>query len=1471
MKSKRQRRLRGSSSAPRAGCSTTRRLALEQLEARLVLALTVDLGVGSLVEGQAATAATVTRTGGDISAALVVSLASSDATEASVPATVTIPANQLSAPFTVSAIADKLVDDAVVVTITASAAGHADAHDALSVVNADALPLRPGVDDDAITLTPGTPNGRFTVAGASPAEWTPPIVDLSVLTPADQRTALALFSGSRYSNAKSLVKINPAERYTIYAETLSEATSPDNRPLAYLSLDVDQKVIESIHVARYAFATDTMLAAALKPNDTSLLIDNASGWSNDAWESADTRALAWYGYADSTGHVYADYTYTRNVAQAAGGLWAAGGIHYDPVVGAYRIDLLAPWSGPEIAAGAAIRNAEVGDRYNLPAVEETLSSPVAAYTATIGGAVWLAGERNEFAFRPGTAFVQPAVASAAPWTGLAIAPEQDAIDYGPLDFAKPVVDANGLHEMVLDLDVLNKNVFGASATVVIESATAQHGAASIAPGPAGRNVVRYRSTSGFAGTDVVQYTLRNTATNSLHSGEISLTVVDTADAQRLEKLGDIATAMQNYESSLKRFPVVGTAAHFDDSGNPYLSWRVHLLPYLGYQSLYNQFHLNEPWNSAHNLPLAAQMPNEFRDPLADPSSMVTRFRIVSGEGSIYYWQRSGGLLVGPANAQLGQDGLPHTLLVVETGADAAVTWTQPDLPNFNPAAPLAALGTITSDRINAVTADGRQISLPSTIDPAVFTSLVTINGNEIVDANTLRREFAQSQGPAAVEAFAASVADYYFKVVGLGMHGHESAQQRFPVAGNTNRFDASGNPKLSWRVHILPYMGYQNLYERFHLDETWDSPNNLPLLAEMPDVFRSAQDGSGSTSTRVVTFTGPEAPFGFRAAGSTQLGPRAIDVQDGFTNTIMFVEAGANVAVPWTKPEDVPLDVANPYSALGNLPNGALRATMFDVAVLTFPAEVMPVTLKALATRNGGESVSAASVAAGATINATQNLRNLALAMLNHESQRGRFPVNQFTADGTPLLSWRVELLPFIGFTSLYNQFHRDEPWDSPHNLALLKFMPSVFRSADSTGAPTTRMATFTGVGAPFPAEGTDDTVGPRLEDITDGTGNTLMLVEAGSDRAVPWTKPVDVPYHPNNPYSALGEVGEEFLAAFFHGAVIPQPTSNPISTLSARITHQGGGSSDAPSATAHIYQTHGDTRLGEFGVDWFDVLLDAPPATPTMLMLNISDPGVAMLDKQSLTFTAANWNVPQRVSLRAIDNFNADEDRTILVTTGSQSFAATVVNDDSPPPADFDENGAVDGHDFLAWQRGFGLTGVAGHGDGDADADLDVDDADLGIWKTEFAPPPSADFDGSGVVDGADFLRWQRGFGVVDNALFAQGDANTDGSVDGEDLTAWAAVFGLPQEAMLMNFNVLAGEAQLVQLPPDARLPAAQSTQANWIDADLAADRLDAAQRGQVRATSLSPQAAADATFSEIGESLGAESPGIWHLDFDE
>ena len=182
------------------------------------------------------------------------------------------------------------------------------------------------------------------------------------------------------------------------------------------------------------------------------------------------------------------------------------------------------------------------------------------------------------------------------------------------------------------------------------------------------------------------------------------------------------------------------------------------------------------------------------------------------------------------------------------------------------------------------------------------------------------------------------------------------------------------------------------------------------------------------------------------------------------------------------------------------------------------------------------------------------NLRQLAMAMLIYEQSRGTFPPAVLRdSEGKAMWSWRVALLPYLGEKTLFDQLHRNEPWDSPHNLLAAKQTPRVFQSADRPNDGKTSIMVFTGEGTAFAGD-------KRfvLANAKDGPSNTILLVEAGPDKAVFWTKPEDLRLDAQNPMAALGQVAPEgILAAFFDGHV--ERLKIDAKTLGALITPSGG------------------------------------------------------------------------------------------------------------------------------------------------------------------------------------------------------------------------------------------------------------------------------------------------------------------------
>lgn len=145
----------------------------------------------------------------------------------------------------------------------------------------------------------------------------------------------------------------------------------------------------------------------------------------------------------------------------------------------------------------------------------------------------------------------------------------------------------------------------------------------------------------------------------------------------------------------------------------------------------------------------------------------------------------------------------------------------------------------------------------------------------------------------------------------------------------------------------------------------------------------------------------------------------------------------------------------------------------------------------------------------------SNKLRQIGSAMNSYKSLQGNYPQSAiYDKTGKPLLSWRVQLLPQLGRKDLYDAFHLDEPWDSPHNKKLINQMPSVYQHPDKKRATPGKTYYQVFVTQPGPREGifvNSPKSKVKLIDITDGTSTTITVVEANG--AVTWTQPADIQF----------------------------------------------------------------------------------------------------------------------------------------------------------------------------------------------------------------------------------------------------------------------------------------------------------------------------------------------------------------------
>ncbi|NLE37411.1 MAG: DUF1559 domain-containing protein, partial [Pirellulaceae bacterium] len=187
------------------------------------------------------------------------------------------------------------------------------------------------------------------------------------------------------------------------------------------------------------------------------------------------------------------------------------------------------------------------------------------------------------------------------------------------------------------------------------------------------------------------------------------------------------------------------------------------------------------------------------------------------------------------------------------------------------------------------------------------------------------------------------------KTLAAGVLYCQDAFNHFPPGAIYGR---DGKPPHSWRVAILPYIEQQALYEQYCFDEPWDSPANLKVLEQMPDVFRSPTEPAGSTNACYFALTGPETVFGEKKRNQLR------HIRDGLSNTLMLVEAKRDI--PWTKPEDIPYAADKTLPKLGGFFEGVFNVAFCDGAARTLPETIPEKTLRALITKAGGEPVSEA-------------------------------------------------------------------------------------------------------------------------------------------------------------------------------------------------------------------------------------------------------------------------------------------------------------------------------------------------------------------------------------------------------------------------------------------------------------------------------------------------------------------------------
>ena len=179
--------------------------------------------------------------------------------------------------------------------------------------------------------------------------------------------------------------------------------------------------------------------------------------------------------------------------------------------------------------------------------------------------------------------------------------------------------------------------------------------------------------------------------------------------------------MWNYHDTHDRLP---PAVVYGEDGRPLYSWRVLLLPYIEQEDLYKQFHLDEPWDSPHNLSLLERMPSTYAPPPHKKSRMPayhTVCHVFVGKGTPFEEGQEIRLNHFP-------DFISNTILIVEAGPP--VPWSKPEELPYDADAPLPRLDPLFHDLIRVAMANGTVHYVHRDISESTLRAAITRNGGE---------------------------------------------------------------------------------------------------------------------------------------------------------------------------------------------------------------------------------------------------------------------------------------------------------------------------------------------------------------------------------------------------------------------------------------------------------------------------------------------------------------------------------------------------------------------------------------------------------------------------------------------------------------------------------------------------------------------------------------------------------------------
>lgn len=137
------------------------------------------------------------------------------------------------------------------------------------------------------------------------------------------------------------------------------------------------------------------------------------------------------------------------------------------------------------------------------------------------------------------------------------------------------------------------------------------------------------------------------------------------------------------------------------------------------------------------------------------------------------------------------------------------------------------------------------------------------------------------------------------KWLGLALHNYHDEWGSFPPAVN---LDAEKRPMHSWRVLLLPFVDHAPLYDRYNVDEPWNSSHNA-AIAETHIHWYACPSSDYDRGVNYVAIIGPQTLWPDNGAR------RLEEVTDERGSTLALIEVHSE-EIPWMEPRDLSIGEA---------------------------------------------------------------------------------------------------------------------------------------------------------------------------------------------------------------------------------------------------------------------------------------------------------------------------------------------------------------------------------------------------------------------------------------------------------------------------------------------------------------------------------------------------------------------------------